>query len=75
MRPAPRAPNLAAVPMPSIVKNDPMVARRPVPQGVCRPDLFGPTVPVYWAFNPAYAQVQTEHVWEHRGGWTSSSTV
>ena len=25
--------------------------------------MLGPTVPAYWAFNPAYAQVQNEHVW------------
>ena len=25
--------------------------------------VLGPTVPAYWAFNPAYAQVQNEHVW------------
>ena len=25
---------------------------------------FGPTVPNFWVFNPAYAQVQNEHVWQ-----------
>ena len=25
--------------------------------------VLGPTTPQYWAFNPAYAQVQNEHVW------------
>jgi multiple sugar transport system substrate-binding protein len=24
---------------------------------------LGPTVPTPWTFNPAYAQVQNEHVW------------
>ena len=24
--------------------------------------LFGPTVPNFWVYNPAYAQVQNEHV-------------
>ena len=26
--------------------------------------LLGPTVPSFWVFNPAYAQVQNEHVWQ-----------
>src|SRR6516164_5713133 len=26
--------------------------------------LLGPTVPIFWVFNPAYAQVQNEHVWQ-----------
>ena len=25
--------------------------------------LLGPTIADYWAYNPAYAQVQNEHVW------------
>ena len=25
--------------------------------------VLGPTTPQYWTFNPAYAQVQNEHVW------------
>ena len=25
--------------------------------------VLGPTTPQYWAFNPAYAQVQNEHDW------------
>ena len=25
--------------------------------------LLGPTVPAFWVYNPAYAQVQNEHVW------------
>ena len=25
--------------------------------------VLGATVPAYWSFNPAYAEVQTEHVW------------
>ena len=29
--------------------------------------LLGPTVPQFWVFNPAYAQVQNEHVWS--AGW------
>ena len=26
--------------------------------------LLGPTVPKFWVYNPAYAQVQNEHVWQ-----------
>jgi ABC-type glycerol-3-phosphate transport system substrate-binding protein len=26
--------------------------------------LLSPTVPVFWVFNPAYAHVQNEHVWQ-----------
>jgi multiple sugar transport system substrate-binding protein len=29
--------------------------------------VLEPTLAQYWAFNPAYAQVQTEHVWSQ--GW------
>ena len=29
--------------------------------------LLGPTLPHFWVFNPAYAQVQNEHVWSI--GW------
>ena len=29
--------------------------------------LLNPTVPQFWAFNPAYAQIQNEHVWMQ--GW------
>ena len=25
--------------------------------------VFSPTVPAYWAYNPAYAEVQNTHVW------------
>ena len=25
--------------------------------------LLGPTLPTFWTFNPAYAQLQNEHVW------------
>jgi multiple sugar transport system substrate-binding protein len=30
--------------------------------------LLGPTLPQFWVFNPAYAQVRNEHVWSV--GWT-----
>jgi ABC-type glycerol-3-phosphate transport system substrate-binding protein len=29
-----------------------------------RQGLFSPTVPTFWTSNPAYAQVQNEHVWQ-----------
>ena len=29
--------------------------------------LLGPTLPTFWAYNPAYAQVQNEHSWS--AGW------
>jgi len=53
--------------MPSIVKNDNWwfddAHRKPYTSQV----LLEPTLPPYWAFNPGYAQVQTEHVW--MDGW------
>ena len=54
-------------PMPSIVKNDPWWLADPHRKAYVDQAVLGPTVPVYWAFNPAYAQVQTEHVWSQ--GW------
>ena len=41
----------------------PVVVRRPAPEGLCEQGLLGPTLPQLWVFNPAYAQVQNEHVW------------
>jgi len=37
-----------------------------------RQALFGPSTPSFWVFNPAYAQVQNEHVWSV--GWTDIMT-
>ena len=34
--------------------------------------LLGPTVPAFWVYNPAYAQVQNEHVWSV--AWTDIMT-
>jgi hypothetical protein len=34
--------------------------------------VLGPTLPQFWAFNPAYAQVQSEHVWAV--GWVDIMT-
>ena len=53
--------------MPSIVKGDPWwfedAHRKPYTQQA----LLDPTLPQFWVFNPAYAQVQAEHVWS--SGW------
>jgi len=49
--------------MPSIVKNDPWWFADPHRKSYTNQAVLGPTVPTYWSFNPAYAQVQTEHVW------------
>ena len=55
--------------MPSIVKDDPWwldATRTGWPMS--KQGLLGPTVPQFWVYNPAYAQVQNEHVWSV--GWT-----
>ena len=49
--------------MPSIVKSDPWWSADPHRSAYAQQGLLGPTVPQFWAFNPAYAQVQNEHVW------------
>jgi len=53
--------------MPSIVKSDGWwfddAHRKPYTQQA----LLDATVPQFWCYNPAYAQVQTEHVWSQ--GW------
>jgi multiple sugar transport system substrate-binding protein len=55
--------------MPSIVKGDPWWLDPADPHRVAYVNqaLLGPTVPQFWIFNPAYAQVQNEHVWSV--GW------
>ena len=55
--------------MPSIVKGDPWWLDPADPHRVAYVNqaLLGPTVPQFWVFNPAYAQVQNEHVWSI--GW------
>src|SRR6202171_5765347 len=52
--------------MPAIVKNDPwwLDPKDPHRATYVRQGLFGPTVPTFWTSNPAYAQVQNEHVWQ-----------
>jgi multiple sugar transport system substrate-binding protein len=52
------------VPMtPAIVKADPWWFADPHRKAYTEQSVFGPTVPAYWAFNPAYAEVQNTHVW------------
>ena len=52
--------------MPAIVKNDPwwLDPKDPHRAAYVQQGLFGPTVPTFWTSNPAYAQVQNEHVWQ-----------
>jgi multiple sugar transport system substrate-binding protein len=54
--------------MPSIVKSDHWWFDDPHRAPYTKQTLLDPTVPQFWVFNPAYAQVQTEHVWGT--GWT-----
>jgi len=53
--------------MPSIVKNDHWWFDDPHRTAYTTQGLLGPTVPQFWAFNPAYAQLQNEHTWSQ--GW------
>lgn len=50
--------------MPSIVKSDPWWLADPHRKAYTTQALLRPTVPVFWAYNPAYAHVQNEHVWQ-----------
>jgi len=51
--------------MPTIVKDDPwwLDPKDPHRGPYVHQGLLGPTVSTFWTFNPAYAQVQNEHVW------------
>jgi multiple sugar transport system substrate-binding protein len=51
--------------MPSIVKDDPwwLDPKDPHVSTYVQQGLLGPTVPNFWIYNPAWAQVQNEHVW------------
>ena len=49
--------------MPQTVKDDPWWFADPHRAAYTKQGVLGATVPAYWAFNPAYAQVQNEHVW------------
>jgi multiple sugar transport system substrate-binding protein len=54
--------------MPSVVKDDPWWLKEdPHRVAYVQQGVLGPTVPAFWAFNPAYAQVQNEHSWST--GW------
>jgi multiple sugar transport system substrate-binding protein len=49
--------------MPSIVKGDHWWFDDPHRAAYTQQGLLSPTLPQFWAYNPAYAQVQNEHVW------------
>ena len=53
--------------MPSIVKGDHWWFDDPHRAAYTTQGLLSPTLPQFWALNPAYAQVQNEHVWS--AGW------
>jgi multiple sugar transport system substrate-binding protein len=53
--------------MPKVVKDDPWWFADPHRTAYVNQAVLGPTLPQFWAFNPAYAQVQNEHVWST--GW------
>jgi multiple sugar transport system substrate-binding protein len=52
--------------MPSIAKDDPWWLDPADPHRVAYTTqvLLRPTLPTFWVFNPAYAHVQNEHVWQ-----------
>jgi multiple sugar transport system substrate-binding protein len=60
--------------MQSIVKDDPWWLDPKDPHRVAyvQQGALGPTVPTFWTSNPAYAQVQNEHVWPT--GWADITT-
>jgi multiple sugar transport system substrate-binding protein len=49
--------------MPATIKHDPWWVADPHRKAYTEQAVFGPTIPAYWAFNPAYAEVQNTHVW------------
>jgi multiple sugar transport system substrate-binding protein len=49
--------------MPGIVKRDPWWLADPHRRAYTELGVLGPTLPAYWAFNPAYAEVQTAQLW------------
>ena len=54
--------------MPAVVKDDPWWLKEdPHRVAYVNQGLLGPTLPTFWAYNPAYAQVQNEHSWS--AGW------
>jgi multiple sugar transport system substrate-binding protein len=53
-----------AVPVtPAVVKSDPWWFADPHRKAYTQQAVFGPTVPAYWVYNPAYAEVQNTHIW------------
>ena len=55
---------------PAVVKADTWWFADPHRKAYTEQSVFGPTVPAYWAFNPAYAEVQNTHVWS--AAWAAS---
>src|SRR5437764_1975922 len=53
--------------MPSIAKSDPWWSADPHRKAYVEQGLLGPTLPQWWVFNPAFAQVQNEHTFMQ--GW------
>ena len=53
--------------MPSIVKSDSWWSADPHRKAYVEQGLLGPTLPQFWVFNPAFAQVQNEHTF--MTGW------
>src|SRR5436190_12359620 len=49
--------------MPAIANDDPWWGEDPHRAAYVQQALLGPTLPTFWTFNPAYAQLQNEHVW------------
>ena len=49
--------------MPSIVKKDPWWTADPHRKAYVEMGLLGPTVPEFFVYNPAYAEVRNQHVW------------
>jgi multiple sugar transport system substrate-binding protein len=49
--------------MPSTIKDDPWWLADPHRKAYTEQGVFGETLPAYWAFNPAYAEVQNTEVW------------
>ncbi|HTW52818.1 MAG TPA: ABC transporter substrate-binding protein [Stellaceae bacterium] len=49
--------------MPSIVKNDSWWFADPHRKAYTTQGVLDETIPAYWAYNPAYAEVQNTHVW------------
>jgi multiple sugar transport system substrate-binding protein len=56
-------------PMPSIVKDDPwwLDPKDPHRKAYVEQGVLAATVPQFWVYNPAYAQVENEHVFPN--GW------